>query len=235
MALLSLNNVSLGYEGKEILHGVSFCVNQGDYLCIIGENGSGKTTLLKSLVGLVKPLSGEICLYGAHACGYLPQRTEVQHDFPASVLEVVLSGTLHHRGYRPFYSQKERTTARQNMQRLEIESLAKKSFHSLSGGQQQKVLLARALCATSTLLLLDEPTEGLDPLATAHLYGTFEALNRDGVTIIMVTHDIPAAIKYASHILHLQNKPLFFGTKQQYLHHPLAHQFFQEGGAFHGN
>jgi len=220
MALLSCRDLSLGYDGKEIVHALNFEVNKGDYLCIVGENGSGKSTLMKTVLGLHAPLSGSIETgegIKRTEIGYLPQQTDVQRDFPASVTEIVLSGFQNHMGLRPFYSRDEKRAARQNMERLGISHLAKRCYRELSGGQQQRVLLARALCATEKLLVLDEPVSGLDPKVTAEMYEVIERLNKeDGVTVIMISHDLEAALKYATHILHI-GKSVFFGTAQEYL------------------
>lgn len=225
MPQISCKNLTLGYEGRPILSGLSFTVNAGDYLCIVGENGSGKTTLTKALLGLQPPLAGQIALgegLSQREVGYLPQQTFVQRDFPASVAEIVLSGCQSRLGLRPCYNRAEKTLARQAMERLSINDLAGRSYRELSGGQQQRVLLARALCATRKLLLLDEPATGLDPYATADLYRLIAELNHtDGITIIMVSHDITAAAQYASHILHIGDE-LFFGSKAAYLASPLG-------------
>lgn len=220
MAQLLCEGVSLGYEGEAIVRGLDFRVEEGDYLCILGENGSGKSTLIKTLLGLVPPLEGRVTPGDGlmmTEIGYLPQQTPVQRDFPAAVEEIVLSGCLNGMGLRPFYGKKEKALARANMERLEIGHLAKKCYRELSGGQQQRVLLARALCATKKMLLLDEPVAGLDPKATQEMYELVARLNKEGVTVLMVSHDIPAAVRWASHILHVGKRPLFFGTRQDYL------------------
>lgn len=218
-ALLKCENVSLGYEGDVVTKNLNFTVNSGDYLCIVGENGSGKSTLIKALLGLRPQLSGNISLcgeVGKNEIGYLPQQTMVQRDFPASVREIVQSGCMSRCGFRPFYNKEEKKLAHDMMHRLEIEPLAKRCYRELSGGQQQRVLLARALCATEKLLLLDEPVSGLDPNVTAEMYKLIEKLNKDGVTIIMISHDIESAVKYASHILHI-GENIFFAEKSQYV------------------
>ena len=221
MPLISCKNVTLSYEGRPVVSGLDFEVSRGDYICILGENGSGKSTLIKGLLGLKRPSGGSI-VYGdgllSSEIGYLPQQTVVQRDFPASVFEVVLSGCLNRRGIKPFYSRHERSLAMSNMARLGIEELSRTCYRDLSGGQQQRVLLARALCASRSMLLLDEPVAGLDPAATAELYRIIDELNReDGMTIIMVSHDVTSATKTASHILQLSHGEVFFGTREQYL------------------
>ncbi|MBR1407714.1 MAG: metal ABC transporter ATP-binding protein [Clostridia bacterium] len=234
MEQLTCSNLTLGYEGRPVLSGVSFSVNEGDYLCIVGENGSGKSTLMKTILGLQKPMGGTIAFRNgvrANEIGYLPQQTAVQKDFPATVREIVLSGCQGRLGKRPFYGRKEKELAALNMEKMGLTALEGRSYRNLSGGQQQRVLLARALCATQKILLLDEPVSGLDPKVTLEMYGLIERLNReDGVTIIMISHDIAAAVQYASHILHVGHET-FFGTCAEYRKSPPALRFFaSEGG-----
>ncbi len=221
MSLLSCRDLALGYEGKVMLAGVCFDVTAGDYLCVVGENGSGKSTLMKTLLRLRAPLAGSFetgdGLKPAEI-GYLPQQTAAQKDFPASVREVVRSGLLGRHGLRPFYSRAEKRRADEMMERLGITGLAGRCYRELSGGQQQRALLARALCATTKLLLADEPAAGLDPAAAADMYALLEELHRDGVTIIMISHDMAAAVRYATHILHIgARSPLFFGPVAAYI------------------
>lgn len=234
MALFICRDLSLGYEGKAVIENVNFTVNAGDYLCVVGENGSGKSTLVKGLLGLRAPIAGDIAVgegLKAGEIGYLPQQTPAQRDFPASVQEVVLSGFLNRLGRRLFYSRDERKQALAEMERLGISHLKNHSYQELSGGQQQRVLLARALCATGKLLLLDEPAAGLDPVVTAQLYELIWQINRErGITVIMVSHDIPAAVHYADHILHLGHETTFFGTTADYVQSAFGKRFL-EGGA----
>ena len=219
MALLEVKDLAVGYDSRSVLNHLNFCVNEGDYLCIIGENGSGKSTLIKTILKLQNPISGEV-IYGdglvANEIGYLPQQTVVQKDFPASIREVVMSGLQGRKGLKAFYTKQDRETAERNMERMGILEIADKCYRDLSGGQQQRVLLARALCATQKMLLLDEPVSGLDPQVTGEMYSLIKKLNDEGITILMVSHDIQAAIKYASHILHVGDT-VFFGKKEEYL------------------
>jgi len=218
MALISVQDAAFAYDGQIVLDRVTFDVNPGDYLCIVGENGSGKSTLMKGLLRLVNPVKGKITLGDGltqDQVGYLPQQNLTQRDFPASVLEVVTSGI---RGKRLFLNREDKALAEEKMELLEISNLRHRSFMELSGGQRQRVLLARALCATRKLLLLDEPTAGLDPVVARELYKTIEAINREqGIAVIMITHDVHTAAFYASSILHLQQTPLFFGKPDEYL------------------
>jgi len=226
MPQLICQDLTIGYEGKAIITGLSFTVNTGDYLCIVGQNGSGKSTLLKTLLNLKKPLSGQIISGDGlkpDKTGYIPQQTQVQKDFPASVREVVRSGCLNRCGLRPYYGRAEKRIAEEYMEKLGISSLAKCYFRELSGGQQQRVLLARALCAARKLLMLDEPAAGLDPEASAEMNTIISELNSNGVTIILVSHDLSSSIKDASHILHIENgAALFFGTKADYMNSGLG-------------
>lgn len=221
MSLITCKNLCLGYENRTILENLNFDINQGDYLCIVGENGSGKSTLMKTLLNLTCPVSGQIIVGDGlekNQIGYLPQQSAIQKDFPASVEEIVLSGCLNSLGKRIFYGKKERDVAKKNMEKMEITLLAHTCYRNLSGGQQQRVLLARALCAADIILLLDEPVAGLDPNLTAQMYCAIEKLNReDKMTIVMISHDISAALQYADHILHIGKGGYFFGTKQEYL------------------
>lgn len=234
MSFITVKNLEVGYEKKTITEPINFKVDRQDYLCIVGENGAGKSTLMKTLLGLIKPVGGEI-IFGdglkANEIGYLPQQTVVQRDFPASVREIVLSGCQARAGFRPFYNKEEKKLAEENMERMGITGLADSCYRELSGGQQQRVLLARALCATRKVLLLDEPVSGLDPKVTADMYELINGLNREGITIIMISHDIAAAVRYATHILHI-GANLFYGSREEYMESDEGRFFLmsQEGG-----
>lgn len=231
MALLSFENVAIGYENNPIVQNINFSIEKGDYLVILGENGAGKSTLLKTMLGLLKPLSGRIVFdteVKRTEIGYLPQQTVVQKDFPASVWEIVLSGCLARNGLRPFYSKKDKELANYNINRLGLESLKKRCYRELSGGQQQRVLLARALCASDKILVLDEPVTGLDPKVTLQLYDIIDSLNKDGITIIMISHDLQA-ISHASKVLHVGHET-FFGNKDDYLKSQDYQLFLDKGG-----
>jgi zinc transport system ATP-binding protein len=220
MALITCRDAAFAYEGITVVWDITFEVESGDYVCIVGENGSGKSTLLKGLLRLKSPVRGSV-LNGdglkARDIGYLPQHTAARMDFPAGVYEVVLSGRLSTRGLKPFYGRADRAAAEENMERLGVAELRNTCYRELSGGQQQRVLLARALCAAGKMLCLDEPAAGLDPVVSQNLYGLLEKINREtGLAIVMVSHDIPAALKYAKHILHIKNTQVFFGAPEDY-------------------
>lgn len=229
MALITCENLTLGYEGKPILEDLNFKILSGEYFCIVGENGSGKSTLMKSLLSLQPPISGKIILgdgLSRDEIGYLPQQTLVQKDFPASVKEIVLSGCQGHCGFRPFHTKAEKEAADRAMERMMIQDLAGRCYRELSGGQQQRVLLARALMATKKVLLLDEPVSGLDPKVTMEMYRLIEELNKkDGITIIMISHDLEAAITYADKILHI-GEEVFCGTNEEYQRSGIGNGFY---------
>lgn len=237
MPQILCRDVVLGYEGTAVVRHLNFEVNKGDYLCIVGENGSGKSTLIKALLHLKAPMSGTITMgdgLESDGIGYLPQQTVVQKDFPASVQEIVRSGCLGRYGWRPFYGKKEKELAAGHMERLGITHLAGRCYRELSGGQQQRVLLARALCATRYMLLLDEPAAGLDPVAMQEMYELLAELNqKEKITVIMVSHDLHAAAAYASHILHISEEPLFFGTKEAYIKSGVGRDYLLAGGEQH--
>lgn len=236
MAQLICDHLSLGYDAHEIVRDLSFSVQAGDYFCIVGENGAGKTTLMKTLLGLHAPISGTVHTGDGmkpNEIGYLPQQTLAQRDFPASVREVVLSGCQGRCGLRPYYKKAEKRLAEECMKRMGLGGLARHSYRELSGGQQQRVLLARALCATQKLLLLDEPVSGLDPKAAETMYELIEKLNGEGVTVLMISHDVRAVVKSASHILHM-GETIFFGTKEEYLDSETGQKFVSVRGGGQG-
>ena len=219
----------MGYEGRKVLENINFEVGEGDYLCIIGENGSGKSTLMKGILKLKNVTAGSITFgegLKENEIGYLPQVSSIQKDFPASIYEVVLSGRLNRLKWRPFFSLKDKEVALEKIEMMGITPIIHKSFQELSGGQRQRVLFARALCATQKIVLLDEPTAGLDPVVTAEMYRLITEINREyGITVVMISHDIQTAIKYASHILHLGNKQLFFGEVDEYLQSHIGREY----------
>ena len=230
--LIVCQDVSLGYEGQSVLTHLDLTIRAGDYLCIVGDNGSGKSTLLRGLLGLLAPQSGQILRspeLQRGAIGYLPQQTKAQRDFPATVYEVVLSGCLNRKGVHFFYSAAQKSAALMNMGKLGILELKDKCYRDLSGGQQQRTLLARALCAAGRLLILDEPVTGLDPAAAQDLYKLLSYLNRkEGMAVVMVTHDLKAALKSARRVLHIGHDSVFLGTAEEYLSSPQGRRFREE-------
>lgn len=217
MPLLSFKNLSIGYENTVVLENLSFDVMKGDYVAIIGENGAGKSTLLKTMLGLIPPLKGQIVFdkeVKKTEIGYLPQQTLAQRDFPASVWEVVLSGCLAKNGLRPFYTKEDKALAEANIEKMGLKDLRNRCYRELSGGQQQRVLLARALCSSNKILVLDEPVTGLDPKVTNQLYEIVHSLNKEGITIIMISHDLHV-LEHANKVLHLGHE-VYFGDKDEY-------------------
>ncbi|MDR0706698.1 MAG: ATP-binding cassette domain-containing protein [Treponema sp.] len=248
-AILTCQNASFGYDGHIVAHNLTFSIEKGDYLCIVGENGSGKSTLIKGMLRLISPLQGSLTINAEPSepnrgaarrsararggeIGYLSQASAAKKDFPAGVSEIVFSGMIGRMGLRPFYSRKEKETAADIMRRLNIEDLRRRCFRELSGGQQRRVLIARALCAVLSgagasggagrnaerkMLVLDEPAAGLDPLVTAELYELLQTLNKEiGIAVIMVSHDIESALKHARHVLHITPAGYFYGTQAEY-------------------
>lgn len=233
MPQLTCNNLQLAYGGHIVCSNINFTVNAGDYLCIVGENGAGKSTLLKTLLFGEKPHDGNYTFGNdihSDVIGYIPQQSEIQKDFPASVYEIVSSGCLAASRFKPFYSKQQKELIQTNIQLMGITHLAKRSFSKLSGGQKQRVLLARALCATQRILFLDEPVAGLDKKISEELYNIINDLNKQKkITIVMVTHDPEAVIQYASHVLFLGN-PCFFGKKDEFMQSEFAKKInFSEG------
>ena len=237
--LLSCESLSFGYEGRTVLSGLNFSVEEGGKLCVVGENGSGKSTLLKGLLSLIPPMEGKLKKnpdLKAVDMGYLPQENPLQKDFPAAVFEVVLSGRQNKRGLAPFYTKGDRAAAMESLAMLELTELKTACFRELSGGQRRRVLLARSLCSAGKLLLLDEPASGLDPVIQAELYTVLEKINSElGITVIMVSHDIEGVLRFtaagknsqrgnasgktqspAGKVLHLAGKQLFFGSAENY-------------------
>ena len=231
--LIVCRDVSLGYEGQTVLSYLNLTIRDGDYLCIVGDNGSGKSTLLRGLLGLLAPQSGEILRapeLERGAVGYLPQQTRAQRDFPATVLEVALSGCLNQKGSRFFYTRAQKSQALMNLGKLGVLEWKDKSYRELSGGQQQRVLLARALCAAGRLLILDEPITGLDPAAAQDLYKTLSYLNtKVGMAIVMVTHDLGPALRSVRSVLHIGQRGTFLGPVADYLASPQGRRFREVG------
>ncbi len=229
MRLIQVRDLSISYDGKAVVSGLNFDVNEGDFLCIFGENGSGKSSLVKAILGLKSTASGHIHFekgFSRRDIGYMPQKTQVQRDFPASVREVVLSGCQGSMGLRPFYNRGEKSKAKAAMERLGITDIRNESYRSLSGGQQQRVLLARSLCGADRMILLDEPTTALDPIATGEFYRLISGLSREGVTVVMVSHDISGALRYSTSVLHLgDSEVLFYGKTADYVKTKVGESF----------
>ena len=203
--IIECENLTLDYDGEVVISSLSFEVRRGEILLVSGENGSGKSTLIRALLGLKKPLSGSVRMNGVSGggVGYLPQQSGIRRDFPATVRETVLSGFVGRLRFGIFYPKDAETRANDAMRRTGVLHLASRPFNELSGGQAQRTLLARALCAADDLLILDEPTNGLDSAAAADMYSLIGSLRGDGVTVIMVSHDLSSSVETADRVLHL--------------------------------
>lgn len=212
MELIKINNVSFGYFSQNYtIKDINMSVNEGDFLCIVGENGSGKSTLIKSILGLNKINKGNIEVSGT--IGYLPQITQIQNNFPATIEEVVLSGTIPNNIRKIWYTKEDKKIAKEIMEYLEIYDIRKKCFCELSGGQKQRVLIARALCSTKKIIMLDEPVNGLDPKIAIQIYQLLHKLNKEkNLTVVMVSHDIDRAIKYCTRIIEIENGKIIKDT-----------------------
>ena len=225
MNMIELKNVTLGYDDHIVLKNINMEINEKDFICVVGPNGSGKSTLIKGILGLIKPLKGKIKYNDLkrNFVGYMPQETKVDNNFPASVFEIVLSGTLNQMGFKLFYTKKEKEIAEKNLKLLNIYNLKNKNFCDLSGGQRQKVLLARAISATKKLIILDEPSNNLDSKSKKDLYKTIVSLNKDkGIAVIMITHDLDHDNLIGNKILSLREDEVFFGTTEEFvrrIHH----------------
>ena len=217
MNLIETKNLSFSYQGKEnTLKNINIQIKQGTFTCIVGENGSGKSTLLKCILGLNKGYTGEIIK--ENYIGYLPQKTEIQTHFPASIEEIVLSGTISNNPRSIFYKKEDKILSENIMKKLGIYEIRKKCFADLSGGQQQRVLIARSLCGTKNLIILDEPTNGLDPEICKQIYELLDELKKnDNITILMVSHDIERALNYADEVIKIENGEVkFVGTPSEF-------------------
>ena len=217
MDLIRVEDLCFSYPTKkDTLKHINISVKETSFTCIVGENGSGKSTLLKCILGLYKGYSGNVIK--EERIGYLPQKSEIQANFPATIEEVVLSGTIGNSIRKIFYSKNDRKVARDIMERLGIYDIRKKCFADLSGGQQQRVLIARSLCATKDIIILDEPTNGLDPSIAIQIYELLDDLkNKDGITILMVSHDVERALKYADTVIELiDGEVTFIGKPSEF-------------------
>lgn len=219
MELFKVEKLTLGYENKIVLKNISFSVEEGDFIIIVGPNGSGKSTLIKGILGLINPIKGKIVLNDLkrNNIGYMPQETKVDSNFPASVNEIVLSGLLNNKKFKPFYTKEDKEIVSKNLKLLHIENLKNKNFSDLSGGQRQKVLLARSLCATKKLLILDEPSNNLDYKSKIDLYNIAKKLNKEkNITVLMITHDLDNENLIGNKVISLGEKEFFYGTNKEY-------------------
>lgn len=223
MNILSVRNLTVSYGKVPALQGISLDVEQGQYLCLVGNNGSGKSTLLKAIMGLVPTTEGEISTpLSPDEISYLPQQNPVEKGFPATVREVVLTGTQKSaRRFSTFYSREDKALAQSAIEKMGIASIADKRIGGLSGGQQQRVMLARSICRKPRLLFLDEPCAGLDAGISAEIYTMLKRFNADGMTVVMVSHDMEEIGKYADRVIVINQKIEFDGNAEawHFYHH----------------
>ena len=220
MSIIELNHLSLGYDHHQVINDLSVCIEEGDFVCIVGSNGAGKSTLVKGILGLIKPMKGQVLFHGLkeNFIGYMPQETKVDKYFPASVYEIVLSGTLNQVGLFSFYHQEQKKKALECLALLGISALKNKNFCDLSGGQRQKVLLARSLCASSKVLILDEPSNNLDHDSKVELYQILKSLNQNKkMTILMITHDLDHHNLIGNKIIYLEKDNYFYGSVDDFV------------------
>ncbi|MCI5675566.1 MAG: ABC transporter ATP-binding protein [Ezakiella sp.] len=229
--IIECRDLLIGYEGKPVAPKLNFGIEKGDYVCIVGENGAGKTTLMKTLLGLKPKLDGEIRIDAdvKNSIGYVPQLTQMQKDFPASVYEVVLSGALSLSIFKPFYSKRDKEKAIIAMEKMGLKDLHNRCYRELSGGQQKRVMLARAMVNDKKVLFMDEPTAGLDPMVIAEMYELIGDFNQSGMTIVMISHDIHKSLEYANKILHV-GANVFWGTNAEYLNSPIGQSYLVLSG-----
>ena len=229
MALVEVKNLTIGYNSKPVATNINFEINKGDILCILGENGAGKTTLIKTILGVIKPLSGEMNIsedIKEHRFGYLPQKSENQDDFPAVCKEIVLSGCINRKKFKLFFNKEDKAIAEKNMELLGVKELANKPFNILSGGQKQRVLIARSLCATEKILFLDEPLTGLDPKIVDDFYNIVSMLHEQGITIVMISHELHTSLHLANYVLYI-GEECIFTKKEDFVNSEIGKRFLK--------
>lgn len=205
MSIIKIENMSFGYTNSvKTLTNINMKIDEGEFIVIVGENGSGKSSLIKCILGLNKYQDGKITV--EDRIGYLPQISEIQNNFPATIEEIVLSGTIPKNVRKIFYTKDDKKQAEEVMKKLNLYDMRKKCFYELSGGQRQRVLIARALCSTDKIIILDEPVNGLDPKIVTGIYEILNDLNKNqGLTIVMVSHDVDRCLKYCSRVIEMEN------------------------------
>ena len=218
--IIEAEQIFFHYGKEEVLHDISFAVEQGDYIGLVGGNGSGKTTLLRILLGLAVPASGMVRLFGVpvgrfrnwQKIGYVPQNVfRGDMNFPATVEEVVESG---HSGAQCRFGGSACDVAQSALSRAGIAHLLKKRIGELSGGERQRVFIARALVSEPALLILDEPTAGIDAATEKRFYAFLEELNQSGMTIILVSHDLEAIAREVKTVLCLNRRLVCYGVPE---------------------
>jgi zinc transport system ATP-binding protein len=216
---IEVEHVFYSYEGAEVLKDVTFSLEQGEFLGIIGPNGGGKTTLLKLLLGILKPDRGKIRILSqephaaSHRVGYVPQNMDFNRSFPISVMDVALMGRLSRSRMGKRYTEEDREKVRNVLQKVGMWEYRDRPISKLSGGQRQRVFIARALSTNPEILFLDEPTAGVDAEFQTHLYDFLKEINRE-VTIVVITHDIGVISSYMRSIACLNRHFIFHEGSQ---------------------
>jgi zinc transport system ATP-binding protein len=233
--VITVNNISIRYHSTEVVSDVSFDVSEGDYLGIVGPNGSGKTTLIRAIFGLVSLSKGEVSIFGKGISdfrdwgkiGYLPQKiTSFDSHFPATVKEIVGMGLLAKKKFPKRIDRTDESAIDRILELFDIAKIKDKLVGELSGGQQQRVLLARAMVGSPRILVLDEPSTALDPEAREKFVETLQELNRMGVTIMLITHDVMDIGRYATKLLYIDRKLIFHGTFEDFCHSTEVTEYF---------
>ena len=236
--LIAVKNLYFSYGEQLVLEDINLEINAGDFLAILGPNGSGKSTLLKLILGLLRPDRGEIFLFGRPIdefrewwrLGYVPQRATARVDpvFPVTVEEVVGFGLLAKKRFPRFMNARDREAIRKALLRVEMQGFLKRRLCELSGGQQQRVFIARAIVSEPQVLLLDEPTTGVDVATQERFYDLLGEFNRRGLTIVIVTHDIGIVNKHVKQVACLNRRLVYHGTHEEFCSSPRLKEFVGE-------
>ncbi len=236
--LIIVKGLYFSYGEQLILENINLEINAGDFLAILGPNGSGKSTLLKLILGLLRPEQGEIFLFGKPIgkfrewwrLGYVPQRAIAKVDpvFPVTVEEVVSFGLLAKKRFPRFLTSRDREAIQKALLRVEMEGFSKRRLCELSGGQQQRVFIARAIVSEPQVLLLDEPTTGVDVATQERFYDLLGEFNRRGLTIVIVTHDIGIVNKHVKQVACLNRRLVYHGTHEEFCSSPRLKEFVGE-------
>jgi len=220
--LITLENLAIGYNGQPVLSDISLAIARGSFTAILGANGSGKSTLLKTLLGLQPPVAGRLHIAesngGPPVFGYVPQATQFDPLFPVTGFDVALMGVYRRVGPGRRVCKAERLFTRECLKATAADGFAQKRFAELSGGQKQRVLIARALAAKPGVLVLDEPTAGVDAVATRSLLEFISQIHRERqLTILLVTHDLPLVRQHAQQVIWLHQGKVLHGTVAELL------------------
>jgi zinc transport system ATP-binding protein len=231
--ILDVNNVSFSFGSTKVLSNISFHIEKGDFLAILGPNGSGKTTLIKLMMGIYTANSGTIKILNTpinkftdwSKLGYVPQKaTSIEEQFPATVEEVVAMGLLSQKSFPKILTSKDKNKVLSVLKEVNMQQYATRRIGELSGGQQQRVLIAKALIGEPEIMILDEPTTGVDQESQTKFYELLHALNHKGITIILISHDIGRITQYVTKIASLNQKLEFYGTHGEFCSFDKSHK-----------